>query len=436
MAKPRRPDILRWMRWFLFMLLLVVGAACTSDSEPVGTDTSTTGQAAPTTTAAEPTPSSSPSSEATTSEPTTTSQATTTTVPPLTGLAYEKVAGGFAFPVFVDAPPGDDRLFVVTKDGVIHIIKDDAVLIEPFLDISEPTRNDDEQGLLGLAFHPDYASNGRFFVHYSDRHGDTKVFEYRTSENPDLADLETGRLIFFTTQPASNHNGGMLAFGPDGYLYVALGDGGGANDRYGNGQRPDTVLGALLRLDVDTPSGDYAIPSDNPFVDGGGAPEVWAYGLRNPWRFSFDGDMVYIGDVGQNRWEEIHVAPAGQPGINYGWPIMEGTNCFSPSTNCDSTGLDLPEVEYSHGEGCSVTGGYVYRGSAIPELAGRYFYSDWCGGWLRSFLYQDGAATDLQDHTGEVGGLASVSSFGTDGFGELYVTTAGGDVWKLVAVRS
>jgi glucose/arabinose dehydrogenase len=425
------------MRWFLCGVLLVVGAACTSDSEPVSTDTSTTGQTATTTTAAEPTSSSSPGSDSTTSEPTSTTESTTTTtLPVLTGLAYEKVAEGFAFPVFVDAPPGDDRLFVVTKDGVIHIIKDGAVLVEPFLDISEPTRNDGEQGLLGLAFHPDYASNGRFFVHYSDRHGDTKVFEYRTSGNPDLADLETGRLIFFTTQPASNHNGGMLAFGPDGYLYVALGDGGGANDRYGNGQRPDTVLGTLLRLDVDEPSGEYAVPADNPFVDGGGAPEVWAYGLRNPWRFSFDGDMIYIGDVGQNRWEEIHVAPAGQPGINYGWPIMEGTNCFSPSTNCDPTGLDIPAVEYSHGEGCSVTGGYVYRGSAIPELAGRYFYSDWCGGWLRSFLYQDGAATDLQDHTDEVGGLASVSSFGTDGFGELYMTTAGGDVWKLVAVRS
>jgi glucose/arabinose dehydrogenase len=370
---------------------------------------------------------------------TTTTAAPTTTLPPLTGLAYEKVAGGFAFPVFVDAPEGDPRLFVVTKDGFIHIIKDGATLVEPFLDIKELTNNSGEQGLLGLAFHPDYGTNGLFYVHYSDRHGDTKVFEYRVGSNPDLADPETGRLIFVTTQPAGNHNGGMLAFGPDGYLYIALGDGGGADDRYGNGQRPDTVLGTLLRLDVDggDPVGGvaYAIPPDNPFVDGGGAPEVWAYGLRNPWRFSFDQDLVYIGDVGQNRWEEIDVASVAEGGLNYGWPIMEGTHCFSPSSGCNTDGLLLPVAEFSHGDGCSVTGGYVYRGAAIPELAGRYFYSDYCGGWLRSFVYENGAATDSQDHAGQVGSLASVTSFGTDGFEELYVTTADGDVWKLVGER-
>jgi glucose/arabinose dehydrogenase len=430
------------MRRALFTTLLLAAAACTgSESEIPATTTTaavtTVTTPTTTTTSTESTTSSSPDTEtATTTEPPT----PTTTLPSLRGIAYEKVAGGFAFPVFVDAPPGDDRLFVVTKDGVIHIIKGGAVLAQPFLDVSEPTRNDGEQGLLGLAFHPDYDTNGLFYVHYSDRHGDTKVFEYGTTANPDLADLESGRLIFFTTQPASNHNGGMLAFGPDGYLYIALGDGGGANDRYGNGQRADTVLGALLRIDVDQadPSGatGYAVPDDNPFVGGGGAAEVWAYGLRNPWRFSFDGDLLYIGDVGQNRWEEIDVAPADRAGVNYGWPITEGTSCFSPSSGCDSAALQLPVIEYSHGEGCSVTGGYVYRGAAIPELSGRYFYSDWCGGWLRSFVYENGAATDPRDHTSEVGGLASVSSFGTDGFGELYVTTAGGDVWKLVPVRS
>ena len=246
-------------------------------------------------------------------------------------------------------------------------------------------------------------------------------------------------MIFVTTQPAGNHNGGMLAFGPDGYLYIGLGDGGGADDRYGNGQRPDTVLGTLLRLDIDggDPVGGvaYAIPPDNPFVDGGGAPEVWAYGLRNPWRFSFDQDLVYVGDVGQNRWEEIDVASASEGGLNYGWPIMEGTHCFSPSSGCDTDDLHLPVAEFSHGDGCSVTGGYVYRGAAIPELDGRYFYSDYCGGWLRSFVYENGVATDAQDHTEQVGSLTSVTSFGTDAFGELYVTTAGGDVWKLVGER-
>ena len=423
------------MRWIIVLAFLVGLASCTSpDAEPATTTagaSTTTMSPAP---ARSTTPTAEPATTSTTEPPT-----TTTTLPPLIGLAYEKVAGSLPFPVFVGAPPGDDRLFIGTKDGQIHIIKDGATLIEPFLDIRALTLNNGEQGLLGLAFHPEYATNGLFYVHYSDRHGDTKIFEYQVGSNPNLADIETARLIFFTIQPASNHNGGMLAFGPDGYLYIGLGDGGGANDRYGNGQRPDTFLGTLLRVDVD--GGDrvegfgYAIPPDNPFVDGGGAAEVWAYGLRNPWRFSFDGDLLYIGDVGQNQWEEIDVASATDAGLNYGWSIMEGTHCFSPGSGCATDGLQLPVVEYSHGEGCSVTGGYAYRGEAIPELDGRYFYSDYCGGWLRSFLYENGEATDPMDHTGQVGALASVTSFGTDGFGEIYVTSAAGDVWKLVPER-
>lgn len=423
------------MRLARLLSFLLVLAACASPAvEPVPTTVE------PATTASTEQPTTT-STSTTTGASTTTSETTTTTntLPPLTGLAYEKVAEDLTFPVFVDAPPGDDRLFVVTKDGQIRIVKDGVTLVEPFLDIRELVRNEGEQGLLGLAFHPSYSTNGLLYVHHSDRHGDSKVVEYRVSDNPDLVDPESARLIYFTTQPAANHNGGMLAFGPDDYLYIALGDGGGAGDRYGNGQRPDTVLGTLLRIDVD--DGDtgegvsYGIPADNPFVDGGGAAEVWAYGLRNPWRFSFDGDLLYIGDVGQNRWEEIDVAPAADPGLNYGWPIMEGRNCFSPSSGCTTDDLHLPVIEFSHGEGCSVTGGYVYRGEEIPELDGRYFYSDFCGGWLRSFVYANGQATDLQDHTAEVGTLTSVSSFGTDGFGGIYVTTAGGEVWKLVADR-
>ena len=429
------------MRRIIVVAFLGLLASCTStDVEPISTapvEDSSTGSS--TSTSQESAPSSTAVSEPAETTPTEATTTTATTLPQLVGLAYEIVAAGLEFPVFVEAPRGDDRLFVVTKDGKIHIVKDGATLVEPFLDISEPTNNDGEQGLLGLAFHPNYASNGLFYVHYSDRHGDTKVFEYRTSSNPDLADPETARLIFVTAQPARNHNGGMLAFGPDGYLYIGLGDGGGANDRYGNGQRTDTVLGALLRLDVDgdDPVGGvaYGIPADNPFAESGGAAEVWAYGLRNPWRFSFDGDLLYIGDVGQNQWEEIDVASAADPGLNYGWPIMEGTNCFSSSSSCATEGLVLPVTEFSHGDGCSVTGGYVYRGEAIPELNGRYFYSDYCGGWLRSFVYENGAATDPQDHTAEVGSLRNVTSFGTDAFGEIYVTTSGGDVWKLVAER-
>ena len=430
------------MRRIIVLAFLVLLASCsTADGEPATTSSSIgdASSGASTTTSTTEAPDASSTTDDPSSTTSTETPTTTTTLPPLTGLAYEKVGEGFAFPVFVDAPAGDDRLFVVTKDGRIHIIKDGTPLVQPFLDISEPTNNEGERGLLGLAFHPEYATNGLFYVHYSDRHGDTKVFEYRAGSNPDLADLETGRLIFYEPQPASNHNGGMLAFGPDGYLYIALGDGGGSGDRYGNGQRPDTVLGALLRIDVDggDPVGGvaYGIPPDNPFVDGGGAVEVWAYGLRNPWRFSFDGDLLYIGDVGQNKWEEIDVAPASDAGLNYGWPIMEGSNCFSPSSGCDTGGLVVPAIEYAHSDGCSVAGGYVYRGEAIPELAGRYFYSDYCGGWLRSFVYENGTATDQQDHTAEVGALTSVTSFGTDADGEIYVTTAGGDVWKLVAER-
>jgi len=427
------------MRRIIVLGFLVLLASCTNSTfEPTATTTSVAEEPSTTTDSQDPAPSSTTTSQpasSTTTEPPT----TTTTLPPLSGLAYEKVAESLPFPLFVDAPPGDGRLFVATKDGQVHIVKDATTLVEPFLDIRELARNDGEQGLLGLAFHPAYSTNGLFYVHYSDRHGDTKVVEYRVSDNADLADLESARLVFFTTQPAGNHNGGMLAFGPDGYLYIALGDGGGANDRYGNGQRPDTVLGGLLRIDVDggDPGGEvaYAIPVDNPFVDGAGAAEVWAYGLRNPWRFSFDGNLLYIGDVGQNRWEEIDVALASEPGLNYGWPIMEGTHCFSPSSGCDTSGLQMPAVDYSSGRECSVVGGYVYRGEAIPELQGRYFYSDYCGGWLRSFVYEDGEATDLQDHTEDVGSLRSVTSFGTDALGEIYVTTSGGDVWKLVAER-
>ncbi len=428
------------MHRIIVLALFILLAAC-SDVEPASTS-SLVGEPPETASTATTTEASVTSSTAVGSSSTTTTEGattTTTTLTPLTGLVYEKVADGLSFPVFVDAPAGDDRLFVATKDGQVHIITDGATLVEPFLDVSEQTNNEGEQGLLGLAFHPDYATNGLFYVHYSDRHGDTKIFEYRVSSNPDLADPETARLLLVVTQPAGNHNGGMLAFGPDGYLYIGLGDGGGSGDRYGNGQRPDTVLSALLRIDVDEGDpvgGDaYGIPPDNPFVDGGGAAEVWAYGLRNPWRFSFDGDLLYIGDVGQNKWEEIDVASAGAAGLNYGWPIMEGTHCFSPSSGCNTAGLNLPVIEFSHPDGCSVTGGYVYRGRAIPELAGRYFYSDYCGGWLRSFVYENGAATDQQDHTGEVGALVSVTSFGTDALGEIYVTTAGGDVWRLVPKR-
>jgi glucose/arabinose dehydrogenase len=226
----------------------------------------------------------------------------------------------------------------------------------------------------------------------------------------------------------------MIAFGPDGYLWVALGDGGGADDRYGNGQRPDTLLGTLLRLDVDAAT-PYAIPPDNPFVDGGGAMEVWAYGLRNPWRFSFDRGLIYLGDVGQRLWEEIDVAPASAAGLNYGWPITEGDACFQ-ADECDTGGLTAPVLAYGHDEGCSVTGGYVYRGSAIPEIDGHYFYSDWCGSWIRSLRYLEGdGIVEEVDWTGDLGGLSQVVSFGRDAAGEVYVVTQGGTIYRIAAER-
>ncbi len=346
-------------------------------------------------------------------------------------LALERVAAGLGQPVFVDAPAGDGRLFIVDQPGVVWVVDEARTAVSAFLDIRDLVSFGGERGLLGLAFHPDFAGNGRLFVHYSDRDGDTALVEYRVAaDDPDRADPESARRLLAVDQPAGNHNGGMVEFGPDGMLYVALGDGGAANDRFGNGQRPDTLLGTILRLDVD--GGDpYAIPSGNPFADGGdGAPEVWAYGLRNPWRFAFDpdGGLLYIADVGQGEWEEVNVAAAGAAGVNYGWPIMEGEVCFA-SPGCTADGLALPEIVYDHGEGCSVTGGYVYRGSALPELAGHYFYGDFCTGFVRSWHRDTGRSFDWTGQLGRIGGL---SSFGTDAAGELYVTSTEGEVWRIV----
>jgi glucose/arabinose dehydrogenase len=232
-------------------------------------------------------------------------------------------------------------------------------------------------------------------------------------------------------QPQANHNGGQIAFGPDGMLYIGLGDGGGAGDPGQHGQNPNTLLGALLRIDVDG-AAPYRVPADNPYVNGGGRPEIWAIGLRNPWRFSFDRqrNLLYIADVGQNRREEVNVQPAGAPGLNYGWNRMEGTQCYPPGSSCSTTGLVLPVVEYANpAEGCSVTGGYVYRGARVPGLRGHYLYADYCRGWVRSFRYTgDGGVADQRQLAT---GLGNITSFGEDGAGELYVLTAGGRVFRV-----
>jgi glucose/arabinose dehydrogenase len=416
-----------------FLVAVVWGvAACGGDALP---DTSVTSVPAvgPGTTSSTAPASTTPSAAASagTQSPPTTAPSPTA---PFAGLGLETITGGLDLPVFATSPPGDDRLFVVEKPGRIRIVRDGGLAPEPFVDLTAQVRADGlEQGLLGLAFHPGFAANGRVFVFYTDRGGATTIAELHASG--DRADPGTLQVLLSDPQPAANHNGGMLEFGTDGYLYVALGDGGGANDQFGNGQRPDTRLGALLRIDVD--GGEpYAVPPDNPFVEGGGSPEVWAFGLRNPWRIAIDpvDGLLYIGDVGQDRWEEIIVVPANLGGLNHGWPVMEGFDCFR-SDECDPTGLVFPELAYGHGEGCSVIGGFVYRGSEIPELDGHYFYGDWCGRWVRSFRRTDAGITDERDWSEDLGDVGQILSFGRDGVGELYILTQEGLIHRIVADR-
>jgi glucose/arabinose dehydrogenase len=357
-------------------------------------------------------------------------------LPQGTGARLQLVASGFSSPLYLTSPPGDlSRLFVVEQTGAIRLIKDGTLLPTPFLDISDRITAGGEQGLLGLAFYPDYASSGRFVVHYTDPAGDTHLSLFQVSSDPDVADPASEHVILTADQPYPNHNGGQVVFGPDGYLYLGLGDGGSADDPEGRAQNLSDLLGSILRVDVSSGT-SYTVPADNPFVGQAGAqPEVWSYGLRNPWRFSFDranGDL-YIADVGQNQYEEVDVATAAAgsgKGVNFGWNIMEGAHCLGGG-QCNQTGLTLPDFEYGHDQGCSITGGYVYRGSAIPDLQGIYFYADYCQGWVRSFRYAASQATEVTDWpTLRPGG--SVQSFGEDDAGELYVLSSSGNVFKMV----
>jgi len=357
-------------------------------------------------------------------------------------FTLEPMLTGFRRPVFVTGSgiEGDARLFVVEKGGLIRIVEDGEIIDDPFLDVSDIiTAQGNEQGLLGLAFHPDYENNGRFFIAYtadSAGAGDNTVAEYAVSaSDPNQADPGSATVLLAIEDFAANHNGGMLAFGPDGYLYFGTGDGGQGGDPRDNGQNTEALLGKMLRLDVDNrEGGPYGIPESNPFVDGGGAPEVWAYGLRNPWRFSFDrqtGDL-YIADVGQNRHEEVNFQPADSAGgENYGWNIVEGPECFIDD-NCDKSGFVEPVATYDHSNGCSITGGYVYRGATYPEIAGGYFYADYCSGqvWMMT-----------RDASGEfstsvvIQGIRSITSFGQDNAGELYAVDDGGNLRSLSVQR-
>lgn len=335
-------------------------------------------------------------------------------------LSLTQVAGEFAAPIFLTAPAGDARLFVVERAGRIRVVRDGALLATPFLDIAALTTTDGERGLLSMAFDPDYASNGRFYVYYTDTSGAITIARYRVSAaNPDLADAAGTVLLSIPHPTFSNHNGGQLAFGPDRMLYIGTGDGGGGGDPAGNAQNAATLLGKMLRIDVSGAAG-YGVPAGNPLLgQSGSRGEIWALGLRNPWRFSFDAGSLYIADVGQDQREEVDVAPSTSAGLNYGWNLTEGTACVG-ATPCDKSGLTMPVFEYGReGGGCAIVGGYVYRGSASPALQGRYFYSDLCTGKLQSFVYRDGAATEPVDWNVTVPG--SVFSFGVDGTQALYV---------------
>jgi len=326
--------------------------------------------------------------------------------------------------VFLGAPHGDSRLFVVEQRGVIRVAHGNTLLPTPFLDISGKVLTGVERGLLSVAFHPDYANNGRFYVYYTDGDGDIAIEGYHVSSgNPDVADTASTRLLTIPHRQFANHNGGLVAFGPDGELYIGTGDGGGADNQLQTAQNTGSLLGKLLRIDVDHGS-PYTIPSDNPFVGQSGKQgEIWAYGLRNPWRFAFDPSaaLLYIADVGQDAYEEVDVSSTTAAGVNYGWSIMEGMHCFNGGS-CNQTGLALPVFEYPHPMGCAITGGYVYRGSRIPSLIGRYLFSDYCTGFLAGFYLVGGKVTETRYF--DVGPLSQVTSFGEDGSGEVYVVTA------------
>ena len=341
----------------------------------------------------------------------------------------EEVATGFDRPLsLTHAGDGSGRLFVVEQRGTVRVLEQGELLGEPYLDLQERTRAQGERGMLGLAFHPDFAANGRLFVHYTDRGGTTTVSELRADDPADARiDPASERVILTQQQPYGNHNGGQIAFGPDGYLYFALGDGGSGGDPLDAGQDLGTWLGTLLRIDVDGEE-PYAVPDDNPFVGVGDAlPEIWAYGLRNPWRFSFDSETgdLWIADVGQNEVEEVNLQSADSPGgENYGWRIMEGDRCFDPPRDCDTSGLTMPVVTYTHasGWGRSVTGGYVYRGEDVPALHGAYVFGDFVSG--RVFVAERTAsgweARPLLD-TG-----FNVATFGVDEDAALYLADYGG----------
>lgn len=367
------------------------------------------------------------------------------TLVPVTGWDPNRVTVKFTTIATVPGRPlaianagdGSGRLFVADQGGVVYSMKKGAINARKFLDISGQVSVGGEQGLLGLAFHPDFPADNRVFVDYTDGAGDTVVASFTVDPGtPDRVDPTSEIVILSVAQPYSNHNGGAIAFGKDGFLYVGLGDGGSAGDPGNRAQNLNTLLGKILRIDIDhTSTGlNYAVPGSNPFAGvTGERGEIWAYGLRNPFRFSFDrtkGDL-WIGDVGQNKWEEVDVARAGVGGLNFGWRVMEGRHCYSPATGCTTKGLTLPVVEYGHGSGCAVIGGIVYRGSAQPLLKGGYIFTDECTGLVWAV---DSAKSGQQALVQVAAASSGIAGFGEDEAGELYAADLGGQIYKISAV--
>jgi glucose/arabinose dehydrogenase len=354
-------------------------------------------------------------------------------VPANIHLSFSRIAHGLSSPVFI-THSGDNngRLFVVEQTGRIRVIRRGVLQAAPFLDLRSKISTGGERGLLGLAFHPDYSWNGKFYVYYTDRGGAIVIAQYlRSATNASRAGT-TGKTVLRIPHPATNHNGGMLAFGPDRYLYAGIGDGGGSGDANNNAQNLNSLFGKILRINVDTRHA-YTVPPTNPYVGRAGHDLIWSYGVRNPWRFSFDRATsdLWIGDVGQNRWEEIDRSKAPNAGrrLNYGWRQLEGNTCFNPSSGCRRTGKTMPIAVYSHSLGCSVTGGYVYRGTAYPDLAGVYLFADYCSGRIWGL---DAAGPNTQTPVELANTTAMISSFGEDQAGRLYIVDhAGGDVWSI-----
>ena len=366
-------------------------------------------------------------------------------IPAIPDIGISQVAGGLSQPVAAVAPDDDDRLFIVERTGAIKILENGAVKPTAFLNVQDVSVSGDG-GLMGLAFHPNYAVNGRFFVHITAATAlpnstfENRIVEYHATPASDVADPNPVRTIIRVGQPQTNHNGGAISFGTDGNLYIPIGDGGKQNDPDNNGQNKFNMLGSILRLSieggVDQPAngGWYAIPAGNPYNGANGLREIWAIGIRSPWRSSIDrttGDL-YVGDVGQGAWEEVTVGPSGVAGLNHGWRITEGNVCRPPTSGCNTAGLTFPILAYPNGGPASVIGGYVYRGDVMPGLRGTYFYAEFYDGWVRSFRNVGGVAIDQRDWESTIGNIAAIAGFGEDGHGELYILTFGGTVYKIV----